>query len=187
MSPVRNFTANYFQQYIPENNRDLVITFIIVFSRFEYALKAEGFINGDENGVTANWDTFANSIREHFQPNRTRELQTSVKFLHQSPPRKQIKLENNQLGWSQPRNLENQPQLHELLLSVRTIRNNLFHGAKFQEIFQENQSIDRNQLLLQYSLVVLNECLRLSPQIQQTFFAEIPIRNQFNNENDINE
>jgi hypothetical protein len=177
MYPFAHFTANYFQQYIPENNRNLVITFIIVFSRFEYALKAEGLINGSPENVSANWDSFAGTLREQFQPGRTPSLQAAVDYLHNSPPRKQIIQGDNRLGWSSSRNSGNTPLIHELLLSIRTIRNNLFHGAKFQEIFHENHIENRNQQLLQSSLIVLDECLRLSPQVQSAFFAEIPRRN----------
>lgn len=174
MYPFAHFAANYFQQFIPENNRDLVITFFIAFSRFEYALKEEGFVNRNQDKVTANWDQFATSIRASFRPDRTPELQAAVDYLHDSPPRKQIVQGGTRLGWSPSRYPENTPLIHELLLSIRTVRNNLFHGAKFQEILHENHSNDRNQLLLQSSLIILEECLRLSTPVRRTFFAEIP-------------
>lgn len=185
MYPFAHFTANYFQQYIPENNRDLVITFFITFSRFEYALKEEGFFNGNQNKVTANWDQFATSIRGSFQPDRTPELQAAVDYLHNSPPRKQIVLDGTRLRWSHPRYRENTPLFNELLLSIRTVRNNLFHGAKFQEIFHEDHSSGRNQRLLQSSLIILEECLRLSKTVRRTFFAGIPSSFDINNEEEI--
>lgn len=173
MFPFANFAANYFQRYIPENNRDLVITFFIAFSRFEYALKEQGFVIRNQGKVTANWDAFAASLREDFRQERSRELQAAVNYLHDSPPRKQIIQDDTRLGWSSSRYPENTPLIHELLLSIRTIRNNLFHGAKFQEIFHENQNNDRNRQLLQSSLVILEECLHLSPPVNRLFFAEI--------------
>jgi len=169
-----DFTASYFQQYIPKNDWDLVITFFIVFSRFEYTLKKEGFVNGDQDRVTANWDTFAAKIRKDFRPERSPELQAAVNYLHDSPPRKQIVQGGTRLGWSPSRYPENTPLIHELLLSIRTVRNNLFHGAKFQEVFHEDHSSSRNQQLLQSSLIILEECLRLSTPVRRTFFAEIP-------------
>jgi hypothetical protein len=185
MYPFAHFAANYFQQYIPENNRDLVITFFIAFSRFEYALKEEGFSNGNLDYVSANWDRFATSIRGSFQPDRTPELQAAVNYLHDSPPRKQIVQGGTRLGWSPSRYPENTPLIHELLLSIRTVRNNLFHGAKFQEVFHEDHSSNRNQQLLQSSLIILEECLRLSTTVRRTFFAEIPPSFDTNNEEEI--
>lgn len=185
MYPFAHSAANYFQQYIPENNRDLVITFFIAFSRFEYALKEEGFSNGNLDNVSANWDRFATSIRGSFQPDRTPELQAAVDYLHDSPPRKQIIQSDTMLGWSPSRYPKNTPLIHELLLSIRTVRNNLFHGAKFQEIFHENHSSGRNQLLLQSSLIILEECLRLSTTVRRTFFAEISPSFDTNNKEEI--
>ncbi len=185
MYPFAHFAINYFQQYIPENNRDWVLTFFIAFSRFEYALKVEGFSNGNLDNVSANWDQFARSIRGSFQPDRTPELQAAVNYLHDSPPRKQIIQGGTKLGWSPSRYPENTPLIHELLLSIRTVRNNLFHGAKFQEVFHEDHSSSRNQQLLQSSLIVLEECLRLSTTVRRTFFAEIPPSFDTNNEEDI--
>jgi len=171
----------------PENNRDLVITFFITFSRFEYALKEEGFVYGNQDKVTANWDQFATSIRGSFHPDRTPELQAAVDYLHNSPPRKQIIQSDKRWGWSRSQSQypKNTPLIHELLLSIRTVRNNLFHGAKFQEIFHENPSGGRNQLLLQYSLIILEECLRLSKNVQRTFFAGISSSFDINNEEEI--
>lgn len=172
MCPFDHFTENYFNHYAPNNDISLVINFFVVFSRFEYALKETRFINGNEDGVSANWDLFASSIRESFQADRTPELRNSVDFLHFSPPRKQIIQDGNCLGWAPNRRGNNQPLIHELLLSIRTIRNNLFHGGKFQEVLHEGHARDRQ--LLHTSMIILEECLRLAPSVRTSFFPEIP-------------
>jgi hypothetical protein len=173
MCPFEHYTTNYFQQYIP-NDWDLVITFFVVFSRFEYALKASGCVNGNENEAKANWDSFASSIRKQFQLDRTPDLQEAINYLHQFPPRKQVVRQSNRLGWSDPRSNDKPPTIFDLLGYIRTIRNNLFHGAKFQEILHESNQNDRNRHLLQSALIVLEECLQISTNVQQAFFAEIP-------------
>ena len=172
MSAFDHFTDRYFRQYIPEDSRSLVIDFFIVFSRFEYALKATGFTNGNEDGVSANWDTFAASIRGSFQADKTPELRTAVGYLHNSPPRKQILEGSGILGWAPRIPGDSLPLINELSLSIRTIRNNLFHGSKFQEILPEGH--DRDRRLLRSSMIVLEECLRLAPNVRERFFSEIP-------------
>lgn len=168
MPAFEDFRVNYFKRFIQEPNRELVITFFIVFSRFEYALKSEGFFINNHDNVSANWDSFASSIRDQFDAKKTPELLEAVNYLHNSPPRKQVVKEDNQFGWSLRRNDENLPLIHELLLSIRTVRNNLFHGSKFQEISDGGEN--RNTQLLINSLIILDECLDLSTQVNSRFY-----------------
>jgi hypothetical protein len=50
---------------------------------------------------------------------------------------------------------------------VRRVRNNLFHGAKLAaELFEDTE---RQEQLLASSLVILSECLRLSPDVRGFF------------------
>jgi hypothetical protein len=50
-----------------------------VFARFEYALKASGFHNG-EGDATPNWQRFASSIEETLENPNTAELQEAVSY-----------------------------------------------------------------------------------------------------------
>jgi len=62
-------------------------------------------------------------------------------------------------------------ETERLLLLVRRVRNNLFHGGKFSnEAFED---IDRQERLLKGSLLVLKECLRVSPQVNNAFDSAI--------------
>ena len=49
-----------------------------------------------------------------------------------------------------------------VLLMVRRVRNNLFHGGKF---LAPEGGRDRDQLLVTHSLVVLRACLPLDAQV----------------------
>ncbi len=103
--------------------------FYYMFSRSEYALKASGFLM---NGVDAkaNWDSFAGSIRPNFNRNKSKELNDAVKYIKSNPPKKQI-VNAGDLAWDQTNN-DNLPLVNFLILMIRRIRNNLFHGGKLQ-------------------------------------------------------
>jgi hypothetical protein len=58
-----------------------------------------------------------------------------------------------------------------LLVLVRRVRNNLFHGGKFP--LQPIPEISRDESLLQSSLTVLGAALQLNPRVSQFFSEEI--------------
>ena len=45
---------------------ELILEFLRVFSRFEYALKVTGFLKGDENDPKPAWDCFAREVSTDF-------------------------------------------------------------------------------------------------------------------------
>jgi hypothetical protein len=55
---------------------------------------------------------------------------------------------------------------------VRCVRNNLFHGAKYNN--EVHEDIERTEMLLKSSLTILDECLALSPRVK-SFFDEAAI------------
>lgn len=148
----------------------LIIEFFIIFSRFECALKASGFHNENNGRVTANWDTFVASIREEFDSERTDTLKSAVDYLTQHPPKVQA-INGNSLVWNERNFNQNEPIVNRLCLSIRDIRNNLFHGGKFQGNYQED--VSRNYKLLKSSIVVLNEWLRLNDIVKDNFLQPI--------------
>ncbi|WP_298221152.1 hypothetical protein [Flavobacterium sp.] len=147
----------------------LIIDFFITFSRFECALKASNFVNGDEDRVTANWDTFIANIRPDFNKNINAQLTQAVDYLIQQPPKIQM-IDNGQLGWRN-RNFNDLQEINRLSLSIRDIRNNLFHGGKFNGNYQED--ISRNFILLKNSMIILNEWLNLNEQVKHNFLQPI--------------
>ena len=150
--------------------QNLIIEFFITFSRFECALKASNFYNENNGKVTANWDTFVNSIRDTFNNERTNEIKNAVDYLIQHPPKIQA-IENSRLVWNDRNFNQNEPLVNRLCLSIRDIRNNLFHGGKFQGNYQED--VSRNYKLLNSSIVVLNEWLRLNNTVKDNFLNPI--------------
>ena len=154
-------------------SRDLLLQFFLVFSRLEYALKNSGFIQPHRNrrnetapSAEPNWRSFARSINNLFMKGHTPELEQACEYILMNPPMRQV-LINGRVAWDTtgPNQSLSEPEL--LLLHVRRVRNNLFHGAKFSNTSFEDT--DRQERLLKGSLLVLKECLRISPSVKSAF------------------
>lgn len=78
------------------DNHDLVLRFVVAYSRFEYAVKRCGHLRQNER-AEACWDTFANSIRGRFG-GIDGTLREACDYLRQRPPRTQI-VAGADLGW----------------------------------------------------------------------------------------
>ena len=148
----------------------LIFEFFITFSRFECALKESDLYNVHNGKVTANWDTFVASIRVEFNNQRTNEIKNAVDFLIQHPPRVQA-IDDTRLVWNDRTFDQNEPLINKLCLSIRDVRNNLFHGGKYQGNYEED--VSRNYKLLNSSVIVLNEWLRISVIVKDNFLEPI--------------
>lgn len=155
---------------ITVEGQTLMTEFFITFSRFECALKASNFANGNQDRVTANWDTFVASIADAFDENKTANLKAAVDYIIQNPPRVQS-LDNGQLSWRDRNFQANEPLINKLGLSIRDVRNNLFHGGKFNGNYQAD--VSRNFILLKNSITILNEWLELSAGVKQNYLEPI--------------
>ena len=62
-------------------------------------------------------------------------------------------------------------EIERLLNYVRRVRNNLFHGGKFTSLSVSD--LGRNASLIEDSLVILKECLRLSGTVRAEYEAAI--------------
>jgi len=96
------------------------IEFFVAFSRCEYALERGGFARGSD--AKADWDALARQLGPAFFDSVKPKIPTIIA----DPPKQQV-LENGTLGWQSRASPEN---TSELLLAVRRLRNNLFHGGK---------------------------------------------------------
>ncbi len=145
---------------------DLACDFLGVFARSEYALKAARFAGGNEKQVNADWDAFAKAIANRFHPSKSQDLRTAVDYLLTNPPKKQV-LKNKTLEFSDAPPDRNQSKAQEVLLMVRRVRNNLFHGGKFLPVPVSDP--DRDKLLVQHSLTVLRACIRLHDEVAEAY------------------
>lgn len=146
-------------------DRELACEFLGIFARYEYALKAVGFANGDDRDVKAAWDQFARSIDAKLAQLDDEDLRTAATYLLREPPKKQI-LQNKRLRWLDSPPDANLPQAEQVLLMVRRVRNNLFHGGKFLE---PQGNGERDHLLVSRSLTVLLACLPLNTEVEAAY------------------
>ena len=145
--------------HLPVEERRLVTDFFGAFAHAEYVLKSLGYIRRGREDAQADWDAFANSIKERFHPRTSRNLRDSWVVLTHYPPRKQV-LVDGRLGWREaPRPAGLSAAAWGLLL-VRRIRNNLFHGAKF--ILGGAEQFTRDRELVSAALAFLRHAINLA-------------------------
>jgi hypothetical protein len=148
-------------------DRDLVLRFFAVFSRFEYSLKRSGFLKRGEK-AEPNWDTYANSLRGCFGGVQDQAFRDAVSFLMKEPPRTQV-VRASDLDWKDT--VQGKGEFHErfVLRLVSTVRNNLFHGGKYPAPLGPMDDVARNRRLLEAGITVLTQCLELNVSVRSTF------------------
>lgn len=134
-----------------------------VFARTEYALKASGFNNGD-GLAEANWRKFALAVEELIKNPISQELNEAIKFFFKAPPKKQVII-CGVIQWevSVP---QTNSKADELLVYVRRVRNNLFHGGKFNGHWFDPE---RSEPLLRHSLTILHSCVEFVPSVREAY------------------
>lgn len=133
------------------------------FARFEYALKAAGFHNGD-GAAEPNWRSFAESVPAIFDDVEDRALADAIAYITEHPPKKQL-IRNGVLEWGVvPPQANSRSDL--IFQYVRRVRNNLFHGGKFNGHWFEPE---RSELLLRHCLTILNASLEASPRVGDAY------------------
>jgi hypothetical protein len=107
--------------------KELALGFLGVFSRFEYALKRAGYVKDKRTHVSPDWVTFGKDLAA-LDPAALTSVSASCPYLLANPPKKQV-LRLGALDWEAlPKE---KSQIEDILASIRTVRNNLFHGGKF--------------------------------------------------------
>lgn len=153
-------------------NKNITYDFFATFSRIEFALKHTGYAKSDRNrNAVPDWERFGDdhdaSFRIQLDDTQNIALINAVDYLFNNPPRR-LKYANGKLKWEDQD--QNTPRnLNQLLLIVRAIRNNLFHGSKSIIVFNE-PSRDRD--LLSSAMLILNDCLNISDELKSKFLEE---------------
>jgi hypothetical protein len=165
-------------------DRDLLLEFFLTFARFEYALKVSDFVTSRRppSGrspwhltppAEPDWRRYAGTI-DLAAACEDPTCSAAIEFLKFAPPLREVFLgESIGRAWdggsTDYLEFDSMEQVLEL---VRRIRNNLFHGGKFEyhagaaEVMRE-----RNELLLRHGLAVLHRCLALSPAVAVNYGA----------------
>jgi hypothetical protein len=152
-------------------DRTLLLEFFLNFARFEYALKSSGYARqGRRAEANPDWDRFARDLgqRSAFLANKTEDLTEAVRYLSEQPPYRQV-IMNGALAWETATRDPNLSEIEFLLLMVRRVRNNLFHGGKHSN--EVHETPERTEKLLRCCLAVLAECLVVSP-VQEAAYRE---------------
>ncbi|MBK5016684.1 hypothetical protein [Pantoea sp. S62] len=132
----------------------LCFEFFTEFARYEFFLKITGLTQG-EGDAKANWDRYALEVEEIIASPDTAELKDAIDYILTHPPKKQI-VRNRVLLWDE-RPVQGRSKAQQVFLLIRRIRNNLFHGGKFNSHWFEPE---RSELLMQHALIILKICAR---------------------------
>lgn len=141
---------------------ELCSDFLMLYSRFEYALKEEGFLQSGANAM-ASIKNYVVSISEQFNPDTSENLKLAVDFILNDPPRKLIQ-ESGSMTWVVvPKEATIELQLAEY---IRRIRNSLLHGAKF---YGQIEIGSRNWELISRAIVIIEHWIDLNQNVKSSF------------------
>jgi hypothetical protein len=145
-------------------DHELMFTFFAAFSRFEYALKAAGLRREKNGAAEPDWDRFAKEIVEAFGERVAVDdfLKSAVEALVSNPPRKQ----RDNLSWAIVEHQGDAFGAANVLLIVRRVRNNLFHGGK---AMRQGADGARDDQLVKNALVVLDRALVCHDLVRERF------------------
>lgn len=142
----------------------LAFSFFREFARCEYCLKAVGLLEGFPNKPQADWGTFAAQVIVVFDVPPNAETEGAIQYYLAHPPKKQVLLDGV-LSWSTTLpNHQNQAEL--VLRLVCRVRNNLFHGGKFNGHWFEPQ---RSEELLHRGLVILRAAVSGHSKVREAY------------------
>ena len=110
------------------DDKALVFDFVGYFSRMEYSMKRAGCIKPNTNKVEVSWDVFIERNQHAFQNCDLNEL---CPTLYNDPPKNLVFDENGEVCWQDVPPEGSAVSLLTLSLSLRRVRNNLFHGGKY--------------------------------------------------------
>lgn len=134
------------------------------FARTEYALKVAGYLSGDDREAKPDWARFANANGQIVLQSDDLRTQKAVGYLLKAPPMKQVVI-GGSLEWSESP-IHDQPDHQRLFVFLRRIRNNLFHGGKFNgRWFQP----DRSGELISHGLTILQACRNADPSLAEAY------------------
>ena len=145
---------------------ELLLEFFLTFSRFEFALKNAGFykkFEGVEYSAEPDWESFALRIKQPFREQNDALFMAACHRIWDTPPRKQV-VRNDSLDWRYELIPSSDLDIKQILVYVRRIRNNLFHGGKHESVSYAGEQ--RNKCLLKDSLIVLHGCLGLLEDVK---------------------
>lgn len=136
--------------------------FFQLFAQFEYALKALGYGRaGNADAAEADWDRFANEVGQALLREEMLEIVEARNYLFDLPPKRQVWI-GGAVYWRIVPNTERSPQI--LFAHIRRVRNNLYHGGKFNGRWIEP---DRSEELVTKALLLLQHAGRIDTKLRE--------------------
>lgn len=143
---------------------DLASELFRVFAQFEYCLKVTGYcVAGPGDAANPDWTRFARELPP-LTGQAGADVAAAIAYMLRHPPKKQVYVDDV-LQWRvvAPQ-AKNENDL--IFLYVRRVRNNLFHGGKFNGRFFDPE---RSRELLEYSITILMAAIVLSPLMLEAY------------------
>lgn len=160
----------FIERIASSSDRELAWKFFILFSRFEYALKRNShYLIKNKVVAEPNWDKFGSEQKDAFcaRLSSSPDLLRALEYFLSQPPRKQL-VENSVMVWSEPQfHNGKDPVFTWLLLMIRHVRNNLFHGGKFPLVPIADPSRDRDLMI--HAINVLSLALDFDKRVRLCF------------------
>ena len=144
------------REHVPSELTQQAFEFFYWFSRFESALKEAGYLKQSTPGAVAQpgWDQFALRWQQMY------ELSVEARELLALAPETQVVSCNGNLDWRPTRAVPGASDLKNVVLLLKTVRNNLFHGGKHGVANWSEPK--RTEQLLRVSQAVLNQLAHLA-------------------------
>jgi hypothetical protein len=140
----------------------LAFRFFKLFAQYEYALKAMGYGSAGKKGqAEPTWDRFANEIGIRIMAVNEEPVATARQYILEQPPKRQIWV-GGAVEWEVVGNSDKSVQA--LFGHLRRVRNNLYHGGKFNGRWIDP---DRSRELIGNSLLILEALLERDDRLQE--------------------
>lgn len=141
---------------IDANLSSLAFDFFYWFSRFEFALKENAYLQSRNVGAKAEpgWDAFVEKWHAQYTPS------TEAKALLSTKPERQVVGPNQELAWKPVELKDCKSELAKVVRLLKTVRNNLFHGGKHGGAGWDDPG--RTELLLSSGKAVLDQFAALA-------------------------
>jgi hypothetical protein len=138
----------------------LAFRFFKLFAQYEYALKVLGYAKaGKQNQAEVEWDRFSADIGKTILNDEDPRVVEARQYIFEKPPKRQIWV-NDAIDWAEVPNNERSSQI--LYSHIRRVRNNLYHGGKFNGRWIDP---DRSRELLSGSLLLLEKLVATNAQL----------------------
>lgn len=134
--------------------KDLVVQFLGVFARCEYAMKVTAYVRNNHGIAAAAWQRLANDAAGWVQFADGDELGAAIAALTTDPPRLQAFG-----GTWQAAPLPGADRVAQAVNAAVRVRNNLFHGGKHTP----EAALGRDEQLVRAALTVLTAVVEQCP------------------------